>query len=161
MKMKIFRTILVILLISTAILIFKFSSQNGEQSKGLSSEVTRIILERSSKYKDLDNKEKQQVFNKTNAIIRKIAHFSIYAVMGTLLMGIMLRTQIKEKWRISITLGAGIIYAIFDEIHQAFSPGRTPKITDIYIDMLGVILGILIVLIISKLYKIKTRKITI
>ena len=68
-------------------------------------------------------------------------------------MGLMTKTKIKEKWRILITVGLGIIYAILDEFHQSFSPGRTPKITDVYIDTLGIILGVLLILLITKIYK--------
>ena len=71
---------------------------------------------------------------------------------GLLLMGIMTRTKLKDKRRILITVVIGIIYATLDEFHQSFSPGRTPKITDIYIDTLGVILGILLVLTAREIY---------
>lgn len=152
MKIKIFRTIILLLLIGTFFIIFRFSSQNGTQSKGISTKVTEVILEKSSKYNQLDNKEKKKVFNRANAVIRKIAHFSIYTLVGLLLMGIMTRTKLKDKRRILITVVIGIIYATLDEFHQSFSPGRTPKITDIYIDTLGVILGILLVLTAREIY---------
>ncbi len=152
MKIKIFRIIVLLLLIGTFFIIFRFSSQNGTQSKGISTKVTEAILEKSSKYNQLDNKEKKKVFNRANAVIRKIAHFSIYTLVGLLLMGIMTRTKLKDKRRILITVVIGIIYATLDEFHQSFSPGRTPKITDIYIDTLGVILGILLVLTAREIY---------
>ena len=152
MKIKIFRTIILLLLIGTFFIIFRFSSQNGTQSKGISTKVTEAILEKSSKYNQLDNKEKKKVFNRANAVIRKIAHFSIYTLVGLLLMGIMTRTKLKDKRRILITVVIGIIYATLDEFHQSFSPGRTPKITDVYIDTLGVILGILLVLTAREIY---------
>ena len=152
MKIKIFRIIVLLLLIGTFFIIFRFSSQNGTQSKGISTKVTEAILEKSSKYNQLDNKEKKKVFNRANAVIRKIAHFSIYTLVGLLLMGIMTRTKLKDKRRILITVIIGIIYATLDEFHQSFSPGRTPKITDVYIDTLGVILGILLVLTAREIY---------
>ena len=67
-------------------------------------------------------------------------------------MGTMTKTKLKIKWRVLITLGAGIIYAVLDEFHQSFSPGRTPKITDVYIDTLGILLGIVIILLIREIY---------
>ena len=51
-----------------------------------------------------------------------------------------------------MTIVIGILYAASDEFHQSFSPGRTPKVTDVYIDTLGVILGILLVLFIREAY---------
>ena len=46
----------------------------------------------------------------------------------------------------------GMLYAISDEIHQGFSPGRSPRIADVYIDTLGVILGTLLILLVIKIY---------
>ncbi len=153
MKTNIFRGIMAILLICTLFTIFEFSSQNGTQSKGISTRVTEYILQFSSRYQEADTKEKTQIRNKTNAIIRKLAHFSIYTLLGLFMMGIMTRTKLRDKWRICITIGFGILYAILDEFHQSFSPGRTPKVTDVYIDTLGVILGILLVLLVRGIYK--------
>ena len=52
-----------------------------------------------------------------------------------------------------MTIVIGILYAISDEFHQSFSPGRTPKVTDVYIDTLGIILGVLLVILIRTFYK--------
>ena len=62
--------------------------------------------------------------------------------------------KIKEFDRISFSLIGGMIYAMLDEIHQAFVPGRGALITDVMLDTLGVITGIFISLLIIKLYKI-------
>ena len=68
-------------------------------------------------------------------------------------MGMMTKTKIEYKWRILITIGLWMLYAILDEFHQSFSPGRTPKITDVYIDTLGIIIGILLVIFARKIYR--------
>lgn len=65
--------------------------------------------------------------------------------------------NIKEKNKLIITLTAGIIYASSDEIHQSFVPGRSPMITDVVIDTMGVILGILLIILGKKIIK-KYRK---
>ena len=67
-------------------------------------------------------------------------------------MGILSTYPIKENWRILLSVCLGMMYATSDEIHQSFTPGRTPKITDVYIDTLGVILGILLILLGIKIY---------
>jgi len=36
------------------------------------------------------------------------------------------------------------LYGVSDEIHQSFTPGRTPKFTDTLIDLTGIFLGFLI-----------------
>ena len=60
--------------------------------------------------------------------------------------------QIKEMDRISISLIAGTIYAISDEIHQCFTPGRGPLVTDVIIDGMGVLLGIFLVMLFLKIW---------
>lgn len=152
MKLNILRAILICLLLSTFFIIFGFSSQDGETSGGISRQVTEIILEKSNKYNNLTEEQKDKVSQHTEKIIRKIAHFSIYTSVGLLLMGLLSTYKIKNKWRIIITSIIGIFYAISDEVHQSFSPGRTPKVTDVYIDTLGVLLGILLVLLVKELY---------
>ena len=64
--------------------------------------------------------------------------------------------EMKEKNRIIISLIIGIIYACSDEIHQSFVPERSPMITDVMIDTMGVMLGILLIMLgkaIIKKYK--------
>lgn len=152
MKIKILRIILMILLLCTFFVIFGFSSQDGETSGGLSQKITKQFLEKFKKYNELDENDKSVISKRLEKVVRKIAHFSIYALVGFLLMGIMCTYKIKIKWGIIITLMLGIIYATSDEIHQGFTPGRSPKVTDIYIDTLGVATGSLVIVTIQKIY---------
>ena len=46
------------------------------------------------------------------------------------------------KQSVVFTLLLCIGYAITDELHQAFVPGRTPKLLDVLIDSSGASLGI-------------------
>lgn len=50
----------------------------------------------------------------------------------------------------------GILYAISDEIHQSFVPGRTATIRDIFYDITGIFLGLLIINLLLKNTWIKT-----
>lgn len=152
MKINILRIILILLLLSTFFIIFGFSSQDGENSGGLSRNITNKILQLSNKYKDMGQEEKEKIADRTERIIRKIAHFSIYTLVGLLLMGLLSTYKIKENWRMILSVLLGMIYAVSDEIHQSFIPGRTPQITDVYIDTLGVVLGVLLILLFIKIY---------
>ena len=80
-------------------------------------------------------------------IIRKLAHFTEYFILGILVINLI--NKYDKKIIIAILLC--IIYATSDEIHQIFVPGRSCQITDIMIDSLGSILGIY-------LYKLITKK---
>ena len=73
-------------------------------------------------------------------IIRKLAHFTEYLVLGLLMYNL-----VKDKRNnIILALFICVIYAISDEIHQIYVPGRSGQITDIFIDSVGSICGILI-----------------
>lgn len=152
MKINILRVILILLLLGTFFIIFGFSSQDGEVSGGISQRITKTILEKSNIYNNLNEEQKNEISHRTEKIIRKLAHFSIYTLVGLLLMGFVSTYKMKNKWRILITVGLGMLYAASDEFHQSFSPGRTPKITDVYIDTLGVILGALLTVLVKKIY---------
>ena len=160
MKINLLRIVLLILLFGTFYIIFGFSSQDGEESGGISSRVTEFILEKSNTYKNIEENRQDEIFERTEKIIRKIAHFSIYALVGFLLMGLVSTFKLKEKTRILISLILGVLYAASDEIHQLFSPGRSAQITDVYIDTLGVLVGIFVILLFIKVFeKMKLQKV--
>ena len=160
MKINLLRIVLLILLFGTFYIIFGFSSQDGEESGGISSRVTEFILEKSNTYKNIEENRQDEIFERTEKIIRKIAHFSIYALVGFLLMGLVSTFKLKEKNRILISLILGVLYATSDEIHQLFSPGRSAQITDVYIDTLGILVGIFVILLFIKIFeKIQLQKV--
>ncbi len=160
MKINLLRIVLLILLFGTFYIIFGFSSQDGEESGGISGRVTEFILEKSNTYKNIEENRQDEIFERTEKIIRKIAHFSIYALVGFLLMGLVSTFKLKEKNRILISLILGVLYATSDEIHQLFSPGRSAQITDVYIDTLGILVGIFVILLFIKIFeKIQLQKV--
>ena len=72
-------------------------------------------------------------------LIRKLAHFSSYAVLGTLLWRAF-RGEAEETWRWGWGIGAFLTaaaYALLDEYHQSLTRTRTPSIVDSLIDMFG------------------------
>lgn len=163
-KINILRVILIILLIGTFSVIFGFSNQDSEESSGISRKVTEIITNPIKSLQEKPEYEKEQVLSRIESIVRKIAHFSIYTVVGFLLMLLFSTYKLEEMNRFSYSLIIGVIYASSDEIHQCFTPGRGPQVTDVIIDTMGVLLGILLVMLVIKIYekliiKHKNRKI--
>lgn len=77
-----------------------------------------------------------------DAILKKVAHFLLYAVLCRLWMWAL--SDGEEKWgetaRVALTIT--VLYAISDEIHQRFVPGRGPRVTDVVIDSLGALTAI-------------------
>lgn len=148
MKINIIRVIIMILLLATFFIIFGFSSQNGEQSGKLSNKIAKFVVE------NLPIEKNNNTLERAQRVIRKIAHFSIYTIVGFLIMSFISTypTIVEEKQMISSLL-IGIFYATSDEIHQGFVPGRSPQVTDVILDSMGVFLGILLLLLILKIYK--------
>jgi VanZ family protein len=151
MKKNIIRIILILLLAITFIVIFNFSNEDSIKSGNTSKKITNEITKNIDSIQKLDKVEKTKELDRIESIIRKIAHFSLYTLVGILLMAICSTYNLNEIIRIIISLLSGIVYAISDEIHQMFIAGRTAKPTDVFIDTLGVILGIVITMLILKI----------
>lgn len=150
--------ILSILILIIFITIFRFSEQNGEQSTGLSRSIALGVLNIFGDYSEpLTGEQIVQVLNLEH-IIRKLAHFTIYTILGLLLMSLAETFDFTNKKRLLLSVLIGFLYACLDEFHQSFTPGRTPLFTDVLIDTLGVIVGSLIVLICVKIIQNKRNK---
>lgn len=157
MNKNIIRGILIVLLIATFVRIFCFSSQDGEESSTISRKVTTAVTQNVKKIQDMDSKQRELTLDKIEHVIRKIAHFSIYTLVGILMMALMSTYDIAKRKQILISIFIGMMYATSDEIHQYFVPERTALFTDVLIDTTGVCLGALIVLVALQIY-IKIRK---
>lgn len=141
------RVLFLIMLVIAFYIIFNFSAQNGEESGSLSIKVTEIIVNMISKIKNMDISTKLYYIEKLHPIIRKLAHFSVYTVVGFSIMGFMCTFEIRNIFKFFTSFGIGVVYAITDEVHQSFIPGRGPSIIDVGIDSLGVLTGIFILII--------------
>lgn len=134
------------LLIIWMIIIFLFSNQPAKESGKLSDsflEKTITIF-----YKDINTEKKEQLIKKYGLITRKLAHFTIYLVLGVLMLSTISEYNIKTKILVSITLC--FLYALSDEIHQLFIIGRSGEFKDVLIDTAGSFIGINIYNIINK-----------
>lgn len=82
-------------------------------------------------------------------IIRKMAHFTEFMVLGFLLTFVY-RNKKLSKFDLIAMIHAFLV-ACIDEIIQLFIPGRAGMVGDVLIDSLGAITGVIIALIIIKL----------
>lgn len=153
MKLQINKTtiqiILLILVCCIFYIIFSFSNQKGIESEGLSRKISTGIIDIANLDKDLNQSQKQQLIINVDRVVRKTAHFTLYTIVGIILMLYLSTTEIRLKNKIIITLIIGIIYATSDEIHQKFVADRTSSITDIFIDTAGVLFGVFIISILT------------
>ena len=158
MKINIIRIVLFILILTTFITIFRFSSQDGQTSSSLSKEVTEKVTKRINKIQNLEETERKNVLSRIEKIIRKIAHFSLYTIVGILLMSLACTYEFTEFKRGGISFLIGLMYACLDELHQFFISERSAQMTDVMIDSMGVLFGILLVMLIYKIYTSRKEK---
>lgn len=68
--------------------------------------------------------------------LKKIAHFIEYFILGML--------TYRATNNILISISFCILFAVSDEFHQSFIPGREPRVRDVIIDSFGSITAIII-----------------
>ncbi|SRR5579884_419356 len=77
--------------------------------------------------------------------LRKTAHFTEYAILAVLIQHALgLAAGWSAERRLLVAWGLAALYAISDEFHQSFVPGRTPAATDVLIDACGALAGLLL-----------------
>jgi VanZ family protein len=73
----------------------------------------------------------------------KVGHFILFAVLGaTLAWG---ARDLRKGAAHGGLLLAGTLFAASDELHQAFVPSRTPSVGDFVADVLGLVVGYLVI----------------
>ena len=75
--------------------------------------------------------------------IRKFAHLFVFFVFGLLTVRALFNKMERSLIASILSLLLVIIYAGFDELHQMYTGGRTPLLTDVYIDTIGGLIGII------------------
>ncbi len=145
MKKKIILWIFCILWMA---MIFMFSHQNAEISSDVSQGFTAKIIMFLAEHNLIDipvsslglSETVSKIAENIDTIVRKLAHFSIYGVLGILIYELCL-CYFNNKKAILIALISCLVYAISDEIHQIFIPGRAGMITDVFLDFSGSLFG--------------------
>ena len=138
--------------------IFKFSSANGEKSTGTSRSSLEKIITLFNK--NIDKDKLAEIVIKYDVVLRKCTHFSGYLVGGVLLyfMYFYLNKLINNGlvYIKVYSVITGSLYAISDELHQYFVPGRSGEIKDVLLDSSGVITGVFLLFLLK--YLLKKRK---
>lgn len=120
------------------LLIFFLSSQPGKQSDQLSEGVAKVIVEAVEKV----NPKANFNMSRLNHLLRKNAHFFAYLILGILVMVALWTSGVSGKKGIVIALCVCILYAISDEVHQLYVPGRGGQVKDVLLDSVGAMVGI-------------------
>ena len=144
MKLSKKKIINLVLLFMWMGLIFFMSSNNGEKSTGQSDLVITIL---SSTGINLSGSFGEFA----SVIVRKAAHVCEYMILSLLLYNV-LKDYIRITKKIMIyTIIGVILYAMSDELHQMFVPGRAGRIQDVFIDTIGGVIGLVAIKIINKM----------
>lgn len=141
---------LAVLVAVTVAIIFYFSEESKEASGDRSSQLSRMVVDYLfPNFDDLKPKEQVRLMNYMRVIVRKVAHFLEFALLGFLSGWLMLHFHRRKK-RIKLwmtwlfpTLFC-LVNAAFDEIHQIFS-NRGPSVRDVGIDFAGAVFGLLLI----------------
>ena len=137
------RYILIICIIVLCCKIFALSSQDGGVSAGTSRQFTEIVL------KILGLECNDRTIEIINPVIRKVAHFSVYMLLGFLTMCTCETFKWQRVYKFDFSTMFAFVFACSDELHQRLVPGRSGELADVCLDTVGAMLGVLIVLAIA------------
>jgi len=138
---------MVVLGIGIFILIFIFgnSGTDGSSSGALSEFFARFIFRFIP--------ESSMSFYELHFLIRKLAHFTEYALLGiacSCFFALGKNGLLKSSFTV---LFIGLFTAVTDELFQSLVPGRVSALKDVFIDFGGVLTGFVLTLIVITLFK--------
>lgn len=134
-------------------MIFYFSHQPGDISRMESGKILHKM--------DLIEEDEIDVVDdfkvlSLQRVIRKWAHKIVYFQLGVLLVLSIINTRFTNIVTYLISFIAATIYGATDELHQMFIPGRGPLLSDIFIDSVSALTGVVFIAVIIELLK-KTK----
>ncbi len=141
--------------------IFFFSSMPSKESNFKSEKTINKVVEKTLvKTNDLGITDKHPSSKKMklfveylNYPLRKCMHASIYFILALLVFNALRFTNTINTKRYFLTLFICFFYALLDEYHQTFVVGRTGQLMDVFIDTFGSLVGLCILIGITKLFK--------
>jgi VanZ family protein len=81
----------------------------------------------------------QATLESLHALTRKLGHWAEFFVLSLLIYRAIRQERIPPwQWRWAFwTLSLVLVYAVADEFHQVFVPGRTASVRDSFLDFVG------------------------
>lgn len=133
--------------------IFWFSAQPSDESEDMSLAAGKLagqILV--PEYEEWTQGRQLAFARKIDFPVRKLAHATEYAILGSLLAVMYPSYGLDGRRWILISLLSAAAYACTDEFHQLFVPGRAGRVMDVLIDSTGALAGICVVWMIRRRY---------
>ena len=137
MKKKIILLIIVLLWMGV---IFYFSSKNSEESTSQSQGIinkTNIV----EMYENKHEANREEVLKNIDRHFRKVAHAINFMILAVFVCMFFNEYKLDIKKVILFAFLVCCLYAVSDEIHQYFVPGRSAEVRDIIIDNMGASIG--------------------
>ena len=142
--MKILRIVLILIVAVWMGFIFYMSSQNADISNEASGRAVRFVEKVFfPDWAELPAEEYELRHLPLTYLVRKMAHFTEFFLLGVFLSLVFLTFRIPWKFRFLPAFLIGVLYAVSDEWHQTFVDGRAMEAFDVLIDSGGVFLGVL------------------
>ena len=156
-QLLVLRILLIFLTIAVMVVIFMLSADNADESNAKSALISDSLIYRILSSFDWNEEQIEQIASVTVFIVRKTAHFSEYAALGFLLAGVCLSFGRQYGFAFAVSQTVASLYAVSDEIHQYFVPGRSCQFSDMLLDSCGAAVGIGVLLLIVWLIRRRRR----
>lgn len=128
------------------------SHQNADTSSDISGSFIEYVVKLFAP--EISENDLSVTVESLQFFVRKAAHFSVYTFLGILsFLHISTYKALSVKGCAFISLAVSALYSVSDEYHQTFISGRSGELRDVLIDTAGALTGIIISLIIYKIYK--------
>lgn len=75
-------------------------------------------------------------------LVRKSAHIVAYFILGLLVFNVVSEYKLRAKYAIALSIACVFAYAVFDEVHQLFVPGRSGEVRDVVLDTVAGAVGV-------------------
>ncbi len=147
------RILLIVLTVLAAGMIFYLSADSAERSSAKSDAAAGSFYDGVLRLFDLTDEQIEFIGEKSVFIVRKTAHIAEYAVLGFLLAAVCASFGKTRAGTVFISFAAAALYAVSDEVHQYFVPGRSCELRDMCIDSLGALVGIAFFMLIFAIFK--------
>jgi VanZ family protein len=116
----------------------KNSNSNTQTEDG-----NKATTEKIKSDKNTTNVQNEKI-NVLDHIVRKNAHGFLYMVLAILVSNALFYYNKKGKDAIIYIVFISLFYAVTDEFHQSFVPGRTSLVSDVLVDFAGALIGLLV-----------------
>ena len=74
-------------------------------------------------------------------VFKKSAHVFFYGMLAVLTYRALIGEAVSKKKALFLSFFVALIYGASDEIHQSFTPGREPRVRDVFFDGGGAMLA--------------------